>query len=524
MSEIQLNRERMNNSTRVIVNTIAQYMKTLINGLLVLYSTKIVLTSLGQADYGIYTVIAGVVAMLSFLSMSLSQATQRYCSYYQGKNDETKLLGVFNNSVLVHIVIGVSICLLLFLCKNFIFTHLLSIPIGRLTIAKSLYNTVIICVLISFYYTPYYALLLSHENIVFTSVVSVVNGLFKLVVAIALLYTSYDKLLFYGYGMIAVELINLILFSLFSKYKYIECVLIPKLHLIDRTQIFDFFRFTGWTAYCSGCILGRTQGVSILLNRYWGATINAAYGIALQLQPFVLTISQSLTNAIRPQAVRSEGASNRGKMLWLAQIESKFSFFLLSLLAVPSIIFMNALLQIWLGEVPEYSVAFCRTMLIAGLCDMWSTGLITAFNAAGALKNYSLIVQTIKLLTIPAAWVSIYLGYGIEAVCCCFVGFELLCSFLRIYLARKELGLNVDYYLREVVLKSILPLSALIAINLLLCQFSCTFVMFLLSLIASVLICSPIFYFASLTKDEKDIIISLKKSILRNDGNTKKKN
>ena len=505
----------MDNSTRVVINTIAQYLKTFINTILVLYSTKIVLLSLGQADYGIYTLIAGVVSMLSFLSMSLSQATQRYCSYYQGMDNQTKLKSIFNNSVLVHIVIGACICLLLYLFKSYVFTHLLCIPVERLPVAMSLYNAVIFCVLISFYYAPFYALLLSHENIVFTSIVSVINGVVKVVIAILLLNTSYDKLLFYGYGMIAVELINLLLFSSYSKYKYEECIIIPKINFLDKYLILDYFKFTTLTAYSSGCIMGRTQGISILLNRYWGATINAAYGVALQLQPLVLTISQSLTNAIRPQTVRSEGASNREKMLWLAQIESKFSFFLLSFIAVPAIFFMDLLLRTWLGDIPEYAISFCRTMLIAALCDMWSTGLITAFNAAGALKKYSLIVQTVKLITIPAAWLSIKMGYGIDAVCMCFIGFEFVCTFLRIILAGKELDLNIMEYLYEVVLKSIIPLLLLLTINLMFSELAVNLLIFISSLVVSMLVCCPIIYLFSLSKDEKKIIVGLKNKFLK---------
>ena len=256
----------MNASNRILINTLAQYARTIINMVLSLYSSRLVMNILGVDDYGVYSLVAGVVSMLSFLTNSLVGSTQRFLSVTQGKGNIEKLKEVFSNSLLLHIALGLLVSSILAALTPFIFGGFLNIPADRIDVAKRLYLLVVLMVYTSFIASPYRALLVSHENIVYTSFIDILDGVLKVILVLLLPSSPLDKLLSYGMIMLGIQLFNLIAFMVYSSVKYDECIF-PRIRMFSLAYVKELSVFTGWVVYSSVCVTLKMQGMAIVLNK-----------------------------------------------------------------------------------------------------------------------------------------------------------------------------------------------------------------------------------------------------------------
>ena len=495
----------MNDANRVIVNTIAQYIKTIVNICLSLYSTRLLLSSLGVSDYGIYTLVAGVVHLLSFAINALVVTTQRYMSFYNGQGDISKLKEIFSNSIIIHIILGILVAIIVEVVGFFIFDGFLNITLNRIHAAKIVYHFVVLILILSFLTAPFRALLISHENIVYVSFIDVIDGFLKIAIVLCVSLLNVDRLILYSGLLCIIQIVELLAFVLYDVHHYPECIF-PKKKYINKSYIKDISAFAGWTIFSVGCITGRSQGVSIILNRFIGVVANAAYGVALQVNGAMSFLSQSLLNALNPQIMKAEGGNNRGRMLRLAEIESKFSFLLIAMVAIPCIFEMDNILLVWLGTVPVDASMFCRFILLATLIDQMTIGLGTANQAIGNIKLYSLTINTIKFLTLIPFTISLLFKFGVFAAMIVYVILELLCALMRLAFLKKTAGLLISEFVRKVFLKEIVPiLSVCIACNIITYSLSCDY-RFLLTIATSVIIMIVSVCYTGLCEDEKQII------------------
>lgn len=446
----------MNNSQRVFVNTIAQYLRTIINMVLSLYTVRVVLMALGQSDFGIYSLVAGVVAMLAFVTNSLVVTTQRFVSYYQGRGNLDEVRKVFNNSLVIHIILGFVVILILEAISPFLFNSFLNIPTDRIPTAIFVFQMVILMLLVSFITSPFRALLISHENIVYISIIDVVDGVLKVILATILLHVNYDKLAFYGIMMAFVQLFNFCALSLFCYWHYKECCM-PNVRKLSRRYVRELLSFAGWSVYSTGCIVGRTQGIAIILNRFMGTIVNAAYGVAFQIASYTNFLSASLANAITPQIIKAEGGGDRQRALHLSYITCKFMFFLLSAIGIPYIFEIDNILEWWLDDVPENTSLFCIMVMFTSLADSLTIGLTYINQAIGRIKWFSIVINTPKLLTLFLVLLCLHLGCGLHAVAMAFVLIELLCSITRLPFIHHTAGLDILAFFRQVTLMEIAP-------------------------------------------------------------------
>lgn len=504
----------MQSSKRVVINIGAQYIRSVINLCLSLYSTRLVLGALGVSDYGIYTLIAGTVSLLSFIVNAMVVTTQRYMSFYAGKNDVSKLQFVFNTSFFLHVIIGVIAVGIIEIVGLFLFDGFLNIDPSRIEAARSIYHLTTIIILLSFISSPFRALLISHENIVYISIIDIIDGVLKLLIAIVITHSSFDKLVLYVSLLCGIQLFNFIAFYIYDRHKYDECKTI-KFKLFQKDYVKELASFAGWTIYSIGCITGRTQGVAIVVNKFFGVVVNAAYGLALQVNGALAFVSQSLLNAMNPQIMKAEGAGNRQRMLRLSEMESKFSFFLLSILVIPCIVEMPHLLNIWLGNVPEYAVYFCRFVLLATLIDQLTIGLGTANQAIGKIKVYSLIVNTTKLLTVVVLVVALLMTDNVYATMWCYVIVEFICAIIRLVYMNITAGVSIRGFVERVFAKEVIPTLCVVGLSCYVasvCNGQFGFVLTFISSIVVAVITIPLF---GLCDDEKQIINNLlKKNVL----------
>ena len=504
----------MKASERIFVNTLAQYGKTIFSMVLGLFSTRFVLQILGVEDYGIFSLVAGVVTLLSFFTSALASATQRFLSYYQGTRDLKQIKEIFSNCYILHIILGLIVVLLLECVGPFLFGGFLEIADPRLHASKILFQIVIVNLLISFLTAPFNALVISHENIVFTSIVGTCDAILKFVFVILLNYVTFDKLMVYGLFILLIHVIDLVALAVYCAVSYKECTF-PRIDTINSKFLREFSSFTGWTIYNTGCNIGRTQGVAIIINKFYGTAINAAYGISSSVVSYVSVVSQSLINAISPQIMRLEGGGNRERMLWLCALESKVSYFLLCAISIPVMFEIHSLLAIWLGKIPQYAEILCCMGLITTLLDMTTTGLSLANLAIGKLKNFSLYVYTIKLFTLPVAIACLYIYNSIVSLVIAYIAVELIESLARLPFMKKTAGISISDYLVRVHARLIVPTFIMVGTCWLItsvCSFPGRLV--ITFIIANVFFLPSVFI-AGLTAEEKiiakDMFLSIKK-------------
>lgn len=507
----------MKPSQRVFVNTIAQYARTIINMALSLYTVRLVLSVLGESDFGIYTLVAGIVSMMAFATNSLVLTTQRFISFYQGKGDKERLKDVFNNSLFIHIFLAVLVLVVLEIITPLLFDGFLNIPEERVPAAKSVYQLVIVILSVTFITSPFRALLISHENIVYISIVDVLDGVLKVVLVTLLTKVPYDKLVSYGVIMLGVQLFNFIAFSGYGYLKYEECIL-PRFGRINKSYIKEMLSFAGWSMYSVGCIVGRQQGISIVLNRILGTVINAAYGIAFQIAAYTSFLSSSLVNAIAPQIVKAEGGGDRKRALWLSQVTCKFMFFLLSAICIPCMFEIDNILGWWLKEVPQHASLFCIMVMLSQMVDTLTIGLIHINNAIGRIGVFSVTTNTPKLLTLPIVYFCVMGGAPLYSVAIVFVSIELICSLIRLPFIQKRAGLDMKVFFHEVFAMEVLPFLICVAVCFTIIKTMSFNYRFVMTMFVSMVVYGASIYGIGLTKSERDIINEIVRNVFAKIG------
>lgn len=504
----------MDPTKRIIVNTSAQYVKAIVNTCLALYSTRLILDALSISDFGIYAVVASVVTMLGFINNALITTTQRYISFHHGRGDEGYVRRVFANSLLLHITAALLIATVLIALEGWLFGGVLNIPDNRIDTARKVYLVTIFMLATTILTAPFKALFIARENIVYVAAVDVCDGIVKVAMAIGLGFVSSDRLMVYGLMMAAIQVLNLLAYSVFARLRFAECRLLIHRRDVDRQVIGQLIGFAGWTTFATGAVAARTQGIAVIINHFMGTVLNAAYGVAAQVNNAVMFVSSSVVNAMNPQIMKAEGEGNRQLMLRLAGQESKYAAVLLSLVAIPMISELPAILDVWLKEVPPDTVMFCTFTLITCLADLSTIGLNTANQAQGHIGPFTLLTYTPKLLNLPIAWLMLAAGHTVRAVMWSVLIVEVLVAIVRIPYLHRTAGLNIGTYLRQTIAPLLPLIATLVAVS-----WCCTHLFhfhlrFLLTLPLTVLAGLASAWAFSLNNAERDFVTRLFKSKL----------
>ena len=448
----------MTSGARIAVNTLAQYIKTFVNILLGFYSTRIVLEALGESDYGVYMLIAGVVGMLSFFNIALSVTTQRFLSYHQ--NDIERKTIIFVNSLIIHVGASMLILIALEFCGLFMFDGFLNIPSDRLEVAKIIFHCAIMMIALSVITSPFRAVLISRENIVFVSFIDVIDGVLKVLIAIYITHLTSDRLLQFSFLTLGIYVFTFLSFLIFDFIRYPECTF-PKSSDIEKPILKKLSTFAGWSLFSSGCIIGRNQGVSIVLNIFFGTILNAAYAISVQISGAVNYIGSALQTAYSPRIIMKEGKGERDEMLYHCSVLSRISLLVMALLGIPIIACIPEILSFWLKNVPEDSALLCRVIIVAAIFDQLSSGLIVANRAIGKLRLYSLTVDSIKLLTVVAFAVLLLLKVQFVIAIWVYALCELFSAISRLFVLRANAGLEIKWWIKTVIFRSFIPIFVL---------------------------------------------------------------
>lgn len=393
---------------RIARNTLLLYFRMLLIIIVGLYTSRVVLNTLGVSDYGIYNVVGGIVAMLAFLNSAMVAASQRFISFELGTGNMEKLKKVFCTSVSIHIVLAIIIFLIAeTLGLWFVNTHL-NIPPERMEAANWVYQCSILTLLLTIISVPYNSCIVAHEHMKAFAYVSILEAVLKLLIVYLLLLSGdFDKLILYAILVASVAFIIRIVYGIYCKRHFEECTY----RLVFDRQLFrEMFAFAGWSVIGNFGFAIKDQGSNVILNLFFGTTVNAARGIALQVNGIISNFSNNFTMALNPQITKQYAAGEVETSVKLVYAGCRYSFYLLLLIAVPVMINIDYLLQLWLGTVPEYTSRFLILALVAALIDVMARPLVTALQATGRIKVFQIVICIIMLCELPLAYIILYYG------------------------------------------------------------------------------------------------------------------
>ena len=335
----------MTHSKKILLNTVAVYIKIIINTIITLISTRIVLQCLGVNDFGLYNLISGVIVLLSFLNGALMVSTQRYLSIAIGEKNLVKLESYFNASVSIHIITAIVLVILLLVLQPLLINVILNIPKDSVNTAHIIYDIMIASSALTLLQVPYSATMNAHEDIYVWAITEAVNCILRFGAAVLLIYIDSNKLEIYTMLVFCALIISIGFKYMWCRIKYSETKL--EIHKMkNKTQIKEMLGFVGWNTFGSLAVLVRNQGVAILLNVFFGTVINAAYGIANQVNGLVMTLASTITTVFSPTIIQARGAGDNEKMIRIAILSSKLSFLISSVTALPLLLLMPQILNI----------------------------------------------------------------------------------------------------------------------------------------------------------------------------------
>lgn len=399
----------MSTTSRVVKNTSFLYVKMGVTIIVSLYTLRILLASLGAADYGLFTIIGGAIAMLGFLNSTMANATQRFMSYAEGEGNLEEKKKIFNISLVLHVFISVLTCILLVVVSVPLFNGILNIQLERIYAAKIVYCCLIFSTMLTIVNAPYDAVMNAHENMLYYSIIGIFESLLRLSIAFYVVYTLYDKLIVYGLLMAMVPLITLTIMKVYCHRHYKECVIAPRRYW-DSTLVKRIAKFSGWNFLTAVSSLFTFQGMGLVLNHFYGTFLNAAHGIAQQVNSQLSQFSVNMMKALNPVIVKNAGAGKIDMMNKATIAGCKFSTYIMLLFAIPLMVEMPYVLRIWLVEVPEWTVLFCILQIVVGIICQMAAAASSAVYAQGNIKCYAIYKSVMNLLPVIIAYISFALG------------------------------------------------------------------------------------------------------------------
>lgn len=438
------------NNKRIAKNTLLLYVRMLFMMVVSLYTSRITLNALGVVDYGIYNVIGGVVATLAFLKSTLSSASQRFITFELGRGNIESLKKVFANTMSIHLILAAVV---VFLGETlgvwFLNTHM-NIPSDRMFAA----NIVLQCSLGSFVLTllnvPYNGLIIAHERMNAFAYISILEVVLKLLIVYAIMVTSFDKLILYAILWLCVGFLVQFIYFQYSFKHFSESRVKP---IVDKVYFKKMLGFSGYNLCEIFANMMADQGVNILLNIHFGPVVNAARGIAVQVNNAINGFTTNFGTALNPQITKNYASGNINRMWSLVGYGNRLSFFLLLFLAMPIFFKIDYILDIWLKIPPKQSALFIQLMILTNLSLMPSRAFYTAIAATGDIKKYQLSFGLYRLMVFPVCWAALnficnqaYVIYIVALL------FEVFGTMLKLFLLKQQFGsFKIYAYVKSVI-------------------------------------------------------------------------
>ncbi|MFI3292237.1 MAG: lipopolysaccharide biosynthesis protein [Rikenellaceae bacterium] len=448
------------NSIRIAKNTMMLYIRTVVTILVALYTSRVVLNTLGEVDYGVYSIVGGVVLIFTFAQTAMTNATQRFLNFEMGRGgDQRSVAKIFSVSFMLHIAIAVLIVLLGETVGLWFMLNKLNIPIDRVDAAIWVYQFSLFTAAVGILRVPFHATIIANEKMSFYAYVSIVESAFNILIVSVLVAIDTDKLILYSGLIFASSIVILVCYRAYCR-KWLSSTTTFTLQR-NKEQYFALVSFSGWSLMSSVSNVLAPQGLNILINLFFGVVVNAALGIATQVQMAVWAFANNFQMAFNPLLVQSYAAGEQRYFEKLICQTAKSSFMLLYIIVLPFYICAPTVLWLWLGEVPQYTLQFVRAFLLFLLFEATSSPMWVAVNGVGRIKWYQIILSVIIILNIPISWFLFKMGFdpiSATVVKVCLAGVALVARVLYLrWITQFSLSNFVNY--------SILPILGVVVVS-----------------------------------------------------------
>lgn len=436
------------NNKRIAKNSIYLYLRMFFSMAISIYTSRVILSSLGVTDYGINNLVSGLSGMFSMVMGPIASASARFVTVALGKNDHKELIRTFSTSKLIHIIFAGVMFLLLETVGNWFLFNELVIPQERMTAAFWVFQFSIFSLCLGFISIPYSGLIVAHERMQAFAYISIYESIMRLIIAIAISVATFDHLILYGFLGFCVQISIQVLYSWYSYRNFEESHYGLKL---DKPMFKSILTYSLWTLNGSLAIIGCSQGLNILLNLFFGPTVNAARAIAVTVQGHCVKFVNSFQSAFSPQIMKSYASGELSYMHKLLINSSKYSFYIMLLAVIPIIINLEYILNLWLGEFPEHTIEFTRITLMIGLVGVFRMPVINSIHATGNIKRFQMIEATILLLVVPVSYIALKNGItNPDIVFIVSLSIEIITQIVRVFLVMPKIGMKISTYFAKI--------------------------------------------------------------------------
>lgn len=505
----------MKEEHKIVLNTMIMYIKMLLSLFITFYSTRIVLSSLGVTDFGIYNLVAGSISLLGFFNGSMSNTSQRFFAYEIGSNNFSRLKAAFDIAIFTHICCAFIITLILEIISPILFNNIFIINSDRIDAAQITFQIMIAITFINIVTTPFNADVYAHEDIYIAAIIDFSLSILRLIVALLLAFILRDKLIAYCLFLLGIEFISFIMKSGYCLKKYKECTNM-RIFNLNKEIAKEIFPFLGWNIVESISWLAKGQGVAVMMNTIYGTIINAAYGVASQVNGQVLFFSKTLISAIVPQIHKAGGRGDFPKLLELAISSSKLGFLLLLLFINPLCFVVDFLFKLWLVNPPKYSSEMCVLLLCGALIAFLCEGVNIATQAEGSIKKYQMYSSLFVLASIPIGYTLYIISNNVYSFLYFLIVVEFLLVMLKYYIGSGVLKTTFLKLVKKIAipcgLTTFISITISYLLNLLISpKFS--LIMNAIFIITDIVILLPIIYYVGFDMKERQLTTNLLKSI-----------
>lgn len=457
-----------NNNERIVKNTLFLYMRMLLTMGISLYTSRVVLNALGVEDFGIYNVVGGFVAIFGFINGSMTAATQRYLSYAIGEDNQELIRQTFSTSVHIHILIAGIVLLLSETFGLWFMHHKMQIPEDRLVEAFWVFQSSVISSVVMIISVPYTAAIISYERMGAFAYISIFEVMIKLLIAFVIVYASAGRLVWYAVMLMLTQLVIQLCYQFYSYKNFRNCRVA---FLLDKNLFVEMLKFSGWTMNGNLAVICYTQGLNVLLNIFFGPVVNAARGIAVQVQSAVSRFCQSFQIAVNPQITKSYAVQDFETMQKMVIISSKFSFFMVLMLALPIMLETQYVLGLWLGIVPSNTAVFTDLILCTTLLYTLSNPMIASIHATGQLKKFQIVEGSILLAILPMSYILLkFTTLPAFVVFVVHIAMEICAQLARVWIVLPKIYMPYTNYITKVLSPIVKVLLCAIPVPYLMCM------------------------------------------------------
>lgn len=513
MADIHINKkmpDNITNSKRIAKNSLFLYIRMLLIMVVTLYISRVVLAILGAENYGIYSVVGGVVVLFTFLNTAMVSSTQRFLNYEMGKNDGIdSIKDVFSMSVNCHLMIIGLILILGETVGLWFLNSYINIPENRRIAANWIYQFSLLTTCFSVFSAPFNASIIASERMSIYAYISIVEALLRLGVAFALTLFCYDKLIVYGILLAAVALLICILYMTYCLIKLPFC----RYKFCWDTSLFrKMISFSGWSLFGGMSNICEVQGINIIVNMFFGVAVNAAMGIANQVASALTTFVSNFATAFNPQIIKTYSAGEYENFYRLLHNTSRFCYLLFFTLCLPVFFYCDTILQIWLKEVPKFTTLFCRLVVLVSLVDSINTPLWTAIKAHGNIKKYNLVTSILRISALPICYVGFLGGLSPEFALLSNLFINIVIQTWVIWHIKNMVGLDISRHIKETILPCLMVSLLSLPLPFILRQFDSGLLVNFLSFILVGILTLIIVLFFGVKKSERIMLAQFIKS------------